>query len=490
LVTNALPIVTWNQTNYCYEGQDRFAFSVSYGWFTSAPATISLFISSQITAPPVSVPICRGTQGNFALGGANPCGQTLNYALLSYPLHGTLDASGMPFINYIPADTNFTGADSFNYQVIDECGYSVSNVVSITVGDSNISPNGQTVMTGTNQRINLTLTANSPVLCANAPGYLIVRQPANGTLVTNDLPNVTYTPYPNFEGVDSFQFTASDGVWTSTNSATVTNFVVAGPVLTFGCNPFGTGLSVLLNWSLDSTVQQMEQQYQFISGFDLYRSPVAGGPYTNIYTSTDLSQTSYMDTNVVAGQSNYYVATFEFHDNASGITYESPFSNEFVATGQNPSDLIAADAVWEVWDVTTNQPVTWLGNLQAPFGSPGGYASSYHSSPPLAAVNNTNWSDCFMWSNRLTLNLTNYTSQQISNIVYTIAIDNEYALYVNNQLIDQTNWGAAQWLLPFKPLNAATNLVAGENSIAVVIWGDCDSVNYFSMIITTNTCGQ
>ncbi len=487
LDTSALPIVTYMETNYCYEGQDSFAFNVSYGRFTTAPATVFLFISSQITAPPISAPICRGTQGYFTLGGANPCSETLNYALLSYPLHGTLDTSGIPAITYNPTDTNFSGTDTFNYQVIDECGYSATAAVSITVGDPNISPNGQTVITGTNQPINITLTANSPQNCANAFDYLIVRRPANGTLDTNALPDVTYTPYPNFEGVDSFQFTASDGVWTSTNSATVTNLVVAGPILMFGCNPFGTGPFVLLNWSLDSTVQQMEQQYKFITGYNIYRSPVSGGPYTNIYTSTDLSVTSYMDTNVVAGQTNYYVATFEFQDN--GNTYDSPFSIEIVATGQNPSDLVAADAIWDVWDVSTNQPVTWLGNLQSPFGSPADYASGYHSSPPLAAVNNTNWSDCYMWSNRLSLNLTNYTSQQISNVVYTIAIDNDYALYVNNQLIDHTNWGAAQWLLPFKRLNAATNLVPGNNSIAVVIWGDCDNINYFSMIVTTNTCG-
>ena len=486
LDTSALPAVAYTSTN-CYEGQDSFAFDVSYGRFTSAPATVTLYISSQITAPQISVPICRDTQGYFTLGGANPCSQTLNYALLSYPLHGTLDTSGIPSITYTLTNTNFSGMDNFNYQVIDECGYSVTAAVNITVGDPNISPNGQTVITGTNQPVNITLTADSPQNCANAFDYLIVSRPANGTLDTNALPNVTYTPYPNFEGVDSFQFTASDGVWTSTNSATVTNLVVAGPILMFGCNPFGTGPFVLLNWSLDSTVLQMEQQYKFITGYNIYRSPVSGGPYTNIYTSTDLGVTSYMDTNVVAGETNYYVATFEFQNN--GITYESPFSNEILATGRNPSDLIAADAIWDVWDVSTNQPVIWLGNLQAPFGSPADYASSYHSSPPLAAVNNTNWSDCYMWSNSLTINLTNYTSQQIANVVYTIAIDNDYALYVNNQLIDHTNWGAAQWLLPFKPLNAATNLVPGNNSIAVVIWGDCDNVNYFSMIVTTNTCG-
>jgi hypothetical protein len=60
--------------------------------------------------------------------------------------------------------------------------------------------------------------------------------------------NRTYTPYTNYEGPDSFQFTVSDGTWS--NAATVTIDVTAGPVLYQDCNPFGT--AVLLAWMLDT----------------------------------------------------------------------------------------------------------------------------------------------------------------------------------------------------------------------------------------------
>ena len=53
-------------------------------------------------------------------------------------------------------------------------------------------------------------------------------------------------------------------------------------------------------------------------------------------------------------------------------------------------------------------------------------------------------------------------------------------------MVDHYSGAAAVWILPFKPL---PNLVAGPNDIGVVIGGDCDSIDYFSMVITTDTCG-
>ena len=498
LTTNTLPAyVIYTPTN-CYEGQDSFTFTASDGQFTSAPAAVTLIISDSISASPVSAQTCRGTPVGITLSGGDACGETLSYAPLSNPLHGTvISASGQatdPGYVYTPS-ANFTGTDSFNYRVTDECGDSATNTVTITVGDANVYPNPQSVMTGTNQPVAITLSASDFDYCVEAGNYTytIVSGPAHGT-PGGTPPNVTYTPNTNYEGADFFQFTVSDGVWTS-SPATNQIYVVAGPILMTGCNPFKTGPSVELDWSLDNTVQQMEQQYRFISDYKIYRSAVSGSNYACIYTNTDISQMSYSDTNAVAGQTNYYVVTFEFTDNGSGKTYESPRSNEIVVTGRNPNNLIAPDAIWAVWDVTPNQPQAWLGYLRAPFGLPFTYATDHPTWPPLipiTATNSANWSDCNVWSNQLTLNLPNYTGQQLSNVVYSIAIDNDYQLYVNSRLIDQTNYNhgnGAVWSA-FKPLNAFTNLVAGTNNITVVIWGDCDRVGYFSMLVTTNICGQ
>jgi hypothetical protein len=415
----------------------------------------------------------------------------LSYAVLSNPLHGTAtNQSGQstdPQYYYTPTDPNFTGTDTFNYAVIDGCGYSATAVVSITVGDPNISPSGQAVMTGTNQPVNVTLTAASPQRCANAFAYSIVSEPAHGTL-SGTPPHVTYTPKANYEGVDSFQFAASDGTWTTTNLATVTNYVVAGPILAAGCNPFAAGTFVQLDWSLDTAGQQMEQQFHFISDYKIYRGPVSGGPYTCIYSNTDVSQMTYMDTSAVVGQTNYYVATFGLQDSGSGETYESPFSNEFVAAGQNPDDLLAPDAVWNVWELSTNHPVMSLGDLQTPFSSE--YPGQYQNLYPLPS---TYWpamqygGEPSTWSNSIALFIP--TNVVLSQVKYSIAIDNDYWLYLNDptNYIDATNHeGWATWL-PFKTL--APGLHYGTNNLTVVI-RDRGLQDYFSMVITTNTCGQ
>ena len=482
LETNDIPYVTYTPTN-CYEGLDSFTFKVNDGYFDSVPTNVTLIISSQVYADSVSEQTCRGTPVGVWLSGGAYCGLTWSYAVLSGPAHGTLDTNAMPYVTYTPTDANFTGTDSFNYQVIDGCGYSATGAVSISVGDAEITPSGQGVMTGTNQPVNIMLTANSPLGCTNAFDYIIVSEPTHGTL-SNTPPNVIYTPNPNYEGVDSFQFTVSDGVWT--NSATVTNYVVAGPILMTGCNPFGTGPFVKLDWILDNTVQQMEQQYHFISDYKIYRASIAGGPYTCIYTNTDISRMSYSDTNVVAGQTNYYVATFEFKDN--GRTYESPRSSEIAATGQNP-DLIAPDAIWDVTDVTTNHPPIHKGDLRAPFSSE--YPNQY---PDLHPLPNTYWPAASngvdsIWSNHIVLVIpTNIVD--LSQVKYSIAIDNDYWLYLNNSTnyIDAlTNHeGDATWPA-FKTL--APGLHQGTNNIGVVI-RDRGEITYFSMVVTTNTCGQ
>jgi hypothetical protein len=293
-------------------------------------------------------------------------------------------------------------------------------------------------------------------------------------------PNVTYTSTNNFEGVDSFQFTASDGSWTSSNSASVTVYVVAGPILMAVCDPFRVGPSVKLDWGLDPAVQQMQQQYDFINDYKIYRASVSGGPYTCIYSNTDVSQMGYMDTNIVAGQTNYYVATFEFQGN--GTNYESPRSDEVVATGKNPDDLIAPDATWAVWDVTTS-PRVWVGNLQAPFSS---YGTNQY--PGLYPLPNTYWPTMTTWSNNIVLVIpTNIVD--LSQVKYSIAIDNDYWLYLNNltNYIDMTNHENNATWASFRTL--APGLHQGTNNISVVI-RDRGDMDYFSMVVTTNTCGQ
>ncbi len=484
LDTSSLPSVTYTSTN-CYEGQDSFTFKVSDGYHDSAPATVMLLISSGLQANPTLVQTCRGTPTGFSLNCGVGCGENPSFALLSNPAHGSLTGT-LPNPTYTP-NTNFTGADSFNYIAYDGCGYSVTGAVSVTVGDAQLNPNPQNITTGTNRSVTITLSASDNESCTDDASnytYTIVSSPTNGTLSGSGASRI-YTPHINFEGVDAFQFVAGDGVWTSTNAATVTNYVVAGPILMSGCDPFETGTFVKMTWGLDAAVQQMQQEGLNITDFIVYRSTNSGGPYTAIYTNA-VSQTSYSDTNVLAGQTNYYVVTFQSYDNYTQNTYESPYSNELMATGHYPFNLISADAIWDVWDVSTNHPRIHLGNLQTPFSSE--YPNQY---PGILPLPNTYWTNYATWSNNIVLVIP--TNVSPTNVQYSIAIDNDYYLYLNNatNYIDMTNHeGNATWSA-FKSFESVAPglLRQGTNDIGIVI-RDRGGIDYFSMVVTTNTCGQ
>jgi len=57
--------------------------------------------------------------------------------------------------------------------------------------------------------------------------------------------------------------------------------------------------SVTLTWTASTST---------VSGYNVYRSTVSGGPYTKV-NSALVAPTSYVDTTVQSGQTYFYVAT-------------------------------------------------------------------------------------------------------------------------------------------------------------------------------------
>jgi len=57
--------------------------------------------------------------------------------------------------------------------------------------------------------------------------------------------------------------------------------------------------SVTLTWTASTST---------VSGYNVYRSTVSGGPYTKL-NSTLVAATTYTDTTVQSGQTYFYVAT-------------------------------------------------------------------------------------------------------------------------------------------------------------------------------------
>ena len=121
---------------------------------------------------------------------------------------------------------NFNGTDSFTFTASDGTIGSNTATVTLTVTAVNDAPVAQNGSANGNEDtpINGTLVATDVESLTLT--YVLGTQAANGTVVVNTDGTYTYTPNLNFNGTDSFTFTASDGTIGS-NTATVTLTVAA-----------------------------------------------------------------------------------------------------------------------------------------------------------------------------------------------------------------------------------------------------------------------
>jgi hypothetical protein len=159
----------------------------------------------------------QGVSLAITLTASDPEAQPLSFAIGSSPAHGSLSGAP-PNVTYLPA-AGYSGQDSFTFKAND--GFLDSNLATITI---NITPTnqppvayGQSVITPINTSIAITLTASDP---ENQPlTYHLISPPAHGSL-SGSLPNITYTPAPDYSGSDTFTFLVNDGFLDS-NIATI-----------------------------------------------------------------------------------------------------------------------------------------------------------------------------------------------------------------------------------------------------------------------------
>jgi VCBS repeat-containing protein len=209
-----------------YIGADSFTFRASDGSLNSTPATVSVTVTAVNDAPVAqiqSVSTAKGAAKAITLAAVDAETNTLTYAIVTGPAHGTLSGT-VPNLTYTPA-ANYSGADSFTFKANDGTSDSAPVTVSIMVTFVNNAPaaNSQSVTNAEDTAKAITLTATDAE--TNALTYAIVTSPLHGAL-SGTAPSLTYTPAANYFGSDSFTFRASDGIATG-NTATVSITVTA-----------------------------------------------------------------------------------------------------------------------------------------------------------------------------------------------------------------------------------------------------------------------
>jgi subtilisin-like proprotein convertase family protein len=132
------------------------------------------------------------------------------YTIVTPPSHGILVGTP-PTLTYVPYG-DYNGTDSFTFTVdgstpgtisiqVDDANGTVADVKPVAIGYSvtlDEDTNASTYLVGTdaNDDTNLTFSISSP--------------PTHGTF-SGTIPNLTYMPFPDYNGSDSFSYIANDG---------------------------------------------------------------------------------------------------------------------------------------------------------------------------------------------------------------------------------------------------------------------------------------
>jgi Big-like domain-containing protein len=219
-----------------YNGSDSFTYRVSDPFGASSVGLVTLTIRP-VNDAPVARDDAYATDEDAFVNGAvlandtDVDGDRLSVEVQSGPAHGTLTMNSDGRFTYLPA-ADYNGADSFTYRATDGQLFSGSATATIAIAPVNDAPRPVADAYFVDEDAELDLDApgvlgndtdpDSPTFTA-----VLVTGPANGDLELAGDGSFAYRPNPDFNGTDSFTYTATDGEAVS-GPATVT--ITVNPV--------------------------------------------------------------------------------------------------------------------------------------------------------------------------------------------------------------------------------------------------------------------
>jgi hypothetical protein len=288
--------------------------SDSVGSVTSGAATLTVNAPPTVTSQPASQTVIAGQTATFSVSASGAA--TLTY---QWKKNGTAIGGATSASYTTPVTATSDNGAQFTVTVTNGAGNVISNAATLTVTASTLILNASqaslsfsSVNLGSSTILPVTFTngGNSSVTVSgvsiSGPGFTAAGVSSGQILTPGQTAtlNVTFAP-------------AATG--SATGSVTVTSNATNSPST---ISLTGTGVqpvshSVTLNWTASAST---------VSGYNVYRSSVSGGPYTKLNSSL-VTTTSYIDTTVQPGQTYYYVVTSV---GSGGV--ESAFSTEVSAT--------------------------------------------------------------------------------------------------------------------------------------------------------------
>ena len=203
-----------------YSGPDSFTYTASDGHGGTDVATVAVTVAPAANQPPVgdddSLTTAEDTSGqvNVLDGDTDPDGDTLTVTTPSPDAdHGTVSCTAAGTCTYTP-DANYFGPDSFTYTVSDGNGGTDTATVNVSVTPVNDPPNAvnDVVPAVEDAVVVVDVLANDSDPDGDALVVTTLSPTAqHGTVSCTAAGSCTYTPNPNNDSHDVFNYTVSDG---------------------------------------------------------------------------------------------------------------------------------------------------------------------------------------------------------------------------------------------------------------------------------------
>lgn len=218
-----------------FNGTDTFVYAISDGDLTDT-GRVTITVNA-VNDSPIAVDDMGSTNEDVAVtidvvsNDTDVDLDTLSVNAVSGASNGLVSISDSTTVIYTPT-TNFNGTDSFDYAVTDGT-FTDTGRVTITIHAVNDAPVAVDDSSSTNEdeAVTINVITNDTDVEMDSLSVSAVGNASNGLVSINGSTAIIYTPTLNFNGIDTFEYTVSDGHLTATGAVTVTIVAQPDPVI-------------------------------------------------------------------------------------------------------------------------------------------------------------------------------------------------------------------------------------------------------------------
>lgn len=209
-------------------GSDTFTYIVGNNGLGAATAVVSATINAVNDAPnairdAATTNEDRSVTINVLANDIDLDGDSITISAITDGSDGSVSQNSDNTLTYTPK-ADFNGSDTFAYTIEDEQGGTDVTVVTVSVNEVNDAPDPATdlVITEQERAINIDVLDNDTDIDGNLLTVMGVTRATHGSVTINHLGIVTYTPLADYIGQDTFTYTITDGILSTTASVIVT----------------------------------------------------------------------------------------------------------------------------------------------------------------------------------------------------------------------------------------------------------------------------